>query len=71
MNKKQYIYNFFKKHPNKVVQLKEIDSAVKEDYFADNGSYDIYVNRLPRQLVKMGYIDELGGFIETLYRGTQ
>jgi hypothetical protein len=64
MNKKQYIYNFFKKHPNKVIQLKEIDSAVKEDYFADNGSYDIYVNRLPRQLVKMGYIDELGGFIE-------
>ena len=30
MNKKQYIYNFFKKHPNKVVQLKEIDSAVKK-----------------------------------------
>ena len=68
-SKKQYLFDFFKNNPNKVYKLKEIDALVRQEYEEATGSSEIYVNRTPRDLVKRGYIDELGGYIERPSKG--
>ena len=68
--KKQYILDFFKNHPRKKYQLKEIDEIVKAEYQKDTGTTDIYVNRGVRALGTQGYIPELKGVIEKPDRGS-
>lgn len=67
--KKEYILDFFKKNPNKIFSLSQIDVAVKRAFEKDQGNSQIYVNRTPRDLVKLGFIPSINGYIERPKRG--
>ena len=67
---KEYILDIFKKHPNKIFKLKEIDSMTNANFQRENNSKDtIYTNKGTRDLFLQGYIEELGGYLEKPKKG--
>lgn len=67
--KKEYVLDFFKKNPNKLFKLEDIDERIKKDYSENTGSTVIYTNRNVRALYAKGYEEKLNGYLDRPKKG--
>lgn len=65
----EYVLDFFKKNPNKLLKLEDIDEGIKKDYLEDTGSTKIYTNRDVRSLYAQGYDKKLNGYLDRPKKG--